>query len=141
MYFHSWQKLISVACGQRYDELLVRFPGSASLRLDYAQFCEAVLNDPVKAAQQRQGAELLETGLLQSSILHITRCFMLFSAFIYCLVESKEVLVCFHSESGPESSRQRCRQRGRREQKPIKVVSEHWQRTPTGTAAICRLLV
>ena len=50
--------------GQSYEELLSKFSGSASLHLDFANFCEAVLNDPEKAAKYRQGAEILESGTL-----------------------------------------------------------------------------
>ena len=47
---------------QKYQELLEKFPGSASLRLDYASFCDVVLNDDVRADSLRHAAEGLETG-------------------------------------------------------------------------------
>ncbi len=47
---------------QCYEELLSKFSGSASLHHDYAEFCEAVLNDAEKASKYRHGAEILESG-------------------------------------------------------------------------------
>ncbi len=47
---------------QCYEELLSKFSGSASLHLDFAHFCEAVLNDEARARKYRHGAEILETG-------------------------------------------------------------------------------
>ncbi len=47
---------------QCYEELLSKFSGSASLHLDFAHFCEAVLNDETRARKYRHGAEILETG-------------------------------------------------------------------------------
>jgi hypothetical protein len=49
---------------QCYEELLSKFSGSASLHLDFAHFCEAVLNDEARARKYRHGAEILETGAL-----------------------------------------------------------------------------
>ncbi len=49
---------------QCYEELLSKFSGSASLHLDFAHFCEAVLNDEVRAHKYRHGAEILESGAL-----------------------------------------------------------------------------
>ena len=50
---------------QCYEELLSKFSGSASLHLEYANFCEAVLNDQETAAKYRHGAEILESGGLR----------------------------------------------------------------------------
>jgi hypothetical protein len=47
---------------QCYEELLEKFSGSASLHHDYANFCEAVLNDEARAIKFRQGADILESG-------------------------------------------------------------------------------
>ncbi len=47
---------------QCYEELLSKFSGSASLHLDFAHFCEAVLNDEDRARKYRHGAEILESG-------------------------------------------------------------------------------
>ncbi len=47
---------------QCYEELLEKFSGSASLHLDYANFCEVVLNDEARAGKYRQGADILESG-------------------------------------------------------------------------------
>ena len=47
---------------QCYEELLSKFSGSASLHLDFAHFCEAVLNDEARARKYRHGAEILESG-------------------------------------------------------------------------------
>ncbi len=43
-------------------ELVDKFSGSASLRRDYAEFCDIVLNDFEKAEMHRHGADLLESG-------------------------------------------------------------------------------
>ncbi len=43
-------------------ELVDKFSGSASLRRDYAEFCDIVLNDSDKAEMHRHGADLLESG-------------------------------------------------------------------------------
>ena len=53
---------IGVCGGQCYEELLDKFSGSASLHHDYANFCEAVLNDEARAIKFRQGADILESG-------------------------------------------------------------------------------
>ena len=53
---------------QSYEELLSKFSASTSLHLDFANFCDAVLNDPDKAAKYRQGAEILETGSSSSML-------------------------------------------------------------------------
>uniref|UniRef100_A0A7S0MNW7 Uncharacterized protein n=1 Tax=Cryptomonas curvata TaxID=233186 RepID=A0A7S0MNW7_9CRYP len=45
-----------------YVELVDKFSGSASLRRDYAEFCDIVLNDFDKAEMHRHGADLLESG-------------------------------------------------------------------------------
>ena len=49
-------------------ELVEKFSGSASLRRDYAEFCDIVLNDFEKAEMHRHGADLLESGV------HCTIC-------------------------------------------------------------------
>jgi hypothetical protein len=41
---------------------VVKFPGSSSLLMDYAQFCEDILNDQIKASKLRSGADTFETG-------------------------------------------------------------------------------
>ena len=41
---------------------MVKFPGSSSLLLDYAQFCEDILNDQAKANKLRHGAVTFEAG-------------------------------------------------------------------------------
>jgi 3-phosphoglycerate kinase len=48
---------------QCYEELIVKFAESASLRRDYAAFCDIVLNDAAKAESHRHAADLLEAGL------------------------------------------------------------------------------
>ena len=47
---------------QCYEELVEKFSGSASLRRDYAEFCDIIINDFDKAELHRHGAELLESG-------------------------------------------------------------------------------
>jgi hypothetical protein len=47
---------------QCYEDLVVKFPGSSSLLLDYAQFCEDILNDQAKASKLRSGADTFEPG-------------------------------------------------------------------------------
>jgi hypothetical protein len=47
---------------QCYEELVQKFPVSAYLRRDYADFCDCVLNDAKKAENLRKHAELLDTG-------------------------------------------------------------------------------
>jgi hypothetical protein len=47
---------------QSYKELLGKFSGSASLHLDFANFCDTVLNDSDEAAKFLHGAEILESG-------------------------------------------------------------------------------
>jgi hypothetical protein len=47
---------------QCYDDLVVKFPGSSSLLLDYAQFCEDILNDQARANKLRHGAVTFEAG-------------------------------------------------------------------------------
>jgi hypothetical protein len=39
---------------------LDKFPGSASLRLDYANFCDIVLNDVDQVERIRQGVQPLK---------------------------------------------------------------------------------
>ena len=53
----------SLISGQCYEDLVVKFPGSSSLLLDYAQFCEDILNDQAKASKLRRGAVAFEAGV------------------------------------------------------------------------------
>ncbi len=48
---------------QGFEELLDKFSGSASLRLDFANFCDVVLNDAARAESLRHSAALLEQGV------------------------------------------------------------------------------
>ena len=49
-------------CGQIYEELLEKFPGSSSLLAEYAHFCDNILNDEAKAEKHRERAALLENA-------------------------------------------------------------------------------
>mmetsp|Transcript_60944 Transcript_60944/g.163478 ORF Transcript_60944/g.163478 Transcript_60944/m.163478 type:complete len:1605 (+) Transcript_60944:68-4882(+) len=45
-----------------YEELVHKFPGSTSLRHDYAHFLDSVLNDPPRAEHEHRAAAVMEAG-------------------------------------------------------------------------------